>query len=430
MANEELRDSVANAVEPPPLRLALVSTPRSGNTWLRMMLGQAFALEELAVDDPSQVDWGNLPRRFILQVHWLPTDEFARKLSVAGVKVVTIARHPLAVLLSILHFTTRNPRSSWLHGEGGSEAPLHGLRPTDPEFLEYACGPRFRALLSVSSQWWRRDGVHRVRYEDLVADPVAGLAALSASLGAAPVRPLADVVEQHSLDAMHRKSRDEHIWMGRPDLWRSFLTRDAAANIVQEQKEVFDALGYDVEADPALSPFQAQINWLAVESYTAGKDIRLLKELYESVGQSLIREARNWSELFAARQAGEHRQDAQLVELHQSIRRLEEQLVCIHGETANLHRGFARLSLVPSHVLELRDKLVAVESRLQKVKDRQEEWIERLSHVERQLEAYGRLGPRTHAISYALRRRLRPFPRLRAATWRMIERIRSFRRAA
>jgi hypothetical protein len=51
-----------------PGRIAIVGSPRSGNTWARMVLARMMGLEEIAVhnwkDLPSE-----LPANCILQIH-------------------------------------------------------------------------------------------------------------------------------------------------------------------------------------------------------------------------------------------------------------------------------------------------------------------------------------------------------------------------
>jgi len=63
------------------VRIAVVSTPRCGNTWLRMMLAICYDAEQIARHTPKEVDWANLPSgNLILQIHWRPTNDFVDKL--------------------------------------------------------------------------------------------------------------------------------------------------------------------------------------------------------------------------------------------------------------------------------------------------------------------------------------------------------------
>lgn len=49
-------------VDKTPLRIAIVSTPRSGNTWLRLMLGRFYDAAQIAVFEPSDINWAALPQ--------------------------------------------------------------------------------------------------------------------------------------------------------------------------------------------------------------------------------------------------------------------------------------------------------------------------------------------------------------------------------
>src|SRR5436305_300595 len=111
-------------------RLAVIGTPRSGNTWLRRLLGTAYAVPELAAHTPAEVDWGALPAGCALQLHWRPTASLLAQLAAHRFTVVALCRHPLDVLVSVLHFCRHEPLTHrWLGGEGGCECGLYGALP-------------------------------------------------------------------------------------------------------------------------------------------------------------------------------------------------------------------------------------------------------------------------------------------------------------
>src|SRR3954470_22779750 len=102
-----------------PLRIAVVSTPRAGNTWVRHLLGTAYQVPHFARHSLSDEDWNALPPEVVLQIHWRRTPAFAVRLKEHGFRVVTVARHPLDVLISILHFCIYDSESEhWLLGAG------------------------------------------------------------------------------------------------------------------------------------------------------------------------------------------------------------------------------------------------------------------------------------------------------------------------
>ncbi len=170
----------------------MVSTPRSGNSWLRRLLDHVYGFSgedrgELALYNPLEAPWSGLPGRCVLMTHWPRAGPLPALLEEHGFRVVTLARHPLDVLISILHYAPSGASLRWMEGDQGDERPIFGASPRSAAFLDYATGPRARALLSVSPAWWSAPGSLRVRYEDLVRDPLGRLAKLTRSLEHAPV---------------------------------------------------------------------------------------------------------------------------------------------------------------------------------------------------------------------------------------------------
>ena len=51
-------------------RVAILSTPRAGSTWLRRLLNSVYSMPQVVLDNPVYVDWEQLPRHCIMQLHW------------------------------------------------------------------------------------------------------------------------------------------------------------------------------------------------------------------------------------------------------------------------------------------------------------------------------------------------------------------------
>jgi hypothetical protein len=261
------------------LRLALLSTPRTGNTWLRHLLGSLFALDQIAIHRPGQLDWDALPSRCVLQLHWHRSEELTTLLKRHRFRVVVLSRHPLDTLISLLHWVTTCPLppSVWednpcLDGDRGTEAAIRGVGPRDPAFLSYACSPRAEVLLSVSRQWWQSRGAVRVGYEDLVANPVRSLLRITLELVEPPRRTVAEAIAAHSLEHLRdlHPEAPQHFWQGRPGLWRSLLPPPEAHRIAEAQRPAFVEFGYLCEPDEALDGPQADRNWLELRRGEAG----------------------------------------------------------------------------------------------------------------------------------------------------------------
>jgi hypothetical protein len=246
-----------------PLRIAVVSTPRAGNTWIRHLLAAAYQVPHVARHSLADKDWAELPREVVLQVHWRREPAFVTDLEAHGFRVVTVARHPLDVLISILHFCVYESESEgWLLGAGGTEADIYGAMPRSRAFVEYAKGPRAAQLLAVTRDWWGRQGVVGVRYEDCVRDAEGELRRLETEFGPVRCGSRAEAVAACSLGRLRQRATNNHFWKGSPGLWRALLPAAEALEIANALPDVFTGLGYAYDPDPGLEPLTADRNWV------------------------------------------------------------------------------------------------------------------------------------------------------------------------
>jgi hypothetical protein len=248
----------------PPVRIAVIGTPRSGNTWLRYLLTATYDAPGFAVESPAKVAWETLPLACVLQIHWHPGERFRQLLSDHSVQVVAIARHPLDVLISILHYVVHHDTDHWLDGEGGGEQQIHGAWPVTAAFRQYATGSRAAALLSVSQEWWPLVDERRVRYEDLNQNAVGALRRLVQALGVPPRKSLTECVRLCSLAELRRQSEsNHHFWQGKVGLWKRMLPATVADEIAAKHAQLFAELGYACDPDRDLDARQADAHWQA-----------------------------------------------------------------------------------------------------------------------------------------------------------------------
>jgi hypothetical protein len=243
-------------------RFALISSPRSANTWLRRLLVELFALEELAVHTPAEVSWAELPERCVIQLHWPRAKSLTRLLDEHGFHVCVLIRHPLDILISILHFASNEPDTArWLDGAFGDERLIVGAEPCSRSFVEYARGERARALIGVSPQWWNRHATTLIRFEHLIADPYVELYRILAASSIDPVISIDEAVARLPFARMQLESHNQHFWQGQPGLWRRFLTEPYAAAIAEPYRRHARRFAYDLAPDPALTEQAARAEW-------------------------------------------------------------------------------------------------------------------------------------------------------------------------
>lgn len=226
------------------MRIAIVSTPRSGNTWVRGVLRDALALPEFAVHNYRDLP-PVLPAQTILQLHWYREPGFQALLRESEFKVIVLGRHPLDVLLSVLHFVRREPLTArWLEGNAQIPANLSQETPTSKGFERYAMSWGAENLLSISYQWWFEASAIRVRYEELVLNPEASFRKLISDLGGGSTR-LGDALAANSLEVL-QATPNRHGWQGTPNLWRQLIPPAVARRIRDRHARVFETLGYRV----------------------------------------------------------------------------------------------------------------------------------------------------------------------------------------
>ena len=234
-------------------RLAVIATPRTGNTWVRRVLADALGATEMPVHHPADIDWNRLPDRFVIQLPWPRTALLQRRLAAEGVTVVSPGRHPLDVLLSMAEFARREPNvDEWLGGSVVERERMQLAREEGSNFVAWATSEAAKRLLAVTPAWWTLPSTLRVRYEDLVDEPEGRFAELLADAQVAPVQDLRAAVAANSASAIHALSGNVHVWRGRPGAWTELLGPDEAVAAAQANEDVFAALGYELPSgEPA-----------------------------------------------------------------------------------------------------------------------------------------------------------------------------------
>jgi hypothetical protein len=225
-----------------PTRIAVISSPRSGNSWIRSVLAGSLNMNEIAVhnylDAPNE-----LPDRCFLQIHWYREPNFQKWLRLNDFKVVTIARNPFDILLSALHYSQFEPDTArWLEGNTGLPNGLLNATPYSKEFLQYALSFEAENLLSITYQWWHQANAIKLRYEDVTRDPNGTLEKIVSAFGG-DRDALQPMLESISFEKM-KNTPNRHGWQGRPGLWRELITPIDALKIWQRHRRIFQVLGY------------------------------------------------------------------------------------------------------------------------------------------------------------------------------------------
>lgn len=238
-------------------RFAIVSAPRSGNSWVRRVLCDALGIKEDA--QHNYLNFRDMPDATGIQIHWPREPNFQKFLKGSGFRPVVILRHPLDILCSVMHFIRHEPATSrWLEGNGDIPSDLVGQDPASDAFLRYATGFGAETLLSPSYQWFHDPASILFRYEEGVARGAAAFYDSFQCLGLAP-GSIERALVTHDL-GVFQALPNKHGWQGMPGLWRDIVPSRHAQRIYERHKTLFDTLGYGVpETD--LDVASARGNW-------------------------------------------------------------------------------------------------------------------------------------------------------------------------
>lgn len=254
-----MRPTAPLSAQGPPVLLA--ATPRSGNTLLQRLFAELLGYAVLAAPTLDDIAPDEVVAPVLMQVHAVNNRQAQRFVDEVGARVVTVARHPLDVLVSMLHFSRHEPQIlDWLDGAGiPSPETLRGASPTSSQFVEWAAGKGAGRLLALTQGWWHEPATARVRYEDLVASTTSVLEKLVAELGIAARLDEADpeATREQTLVGL----ANHHRWRSKANGWQDLLTGQVVERLHRAHRKVFDDLGYTVPGPSALTEDDANRNW-------------------------------------------------------------------------------------------------------------------------------------------------------------------------
>jgi len=242
----------------PDLRILILSTPKTGNTWLRHLLAGVYRLPQFYV--PPPIDCASLDKageRWVTHYHTRPNPELLSWIRRNRAVVITTIRHPGDVLISLYHhvhdFRSETIDQDFLRGMLSTGFERRGI-------TTYAADQPFSADLDCSLEWMACEGTHTVRYEDLRADPVAALRELTSRIHPAPLERIEAAVEMCDIDVMRRRAGNfgGFFRQGRIGDWRQMLAPDVIELFRSQHPYATQMarLGYSTEPADAAPPMR------------------------------------------------------------------------------------------------------------------------------------------------------------------------------
>jgi hypothetical protein len=165
------------------LKLLIVSTPKTGNTWVKHLLSVVYDLPIVQI--PLRTTFSvegldGLGERWIAHQHYYPVMSLLRWAEQEYVRFVTTIRHPGDFLMS-LYYHVHNQRRHHRNHAGLAARMEHDRHGPGESMAEYV-RQEFYYAFNMSIAWMRSGLSVVVRYEDLRYEPATVLANVTAQI--------------------------------------------------------------------------------------------------------------------------------------------------------------------------------------------------------------------------------------------------------
>ncbi|MFT4041146.1 MAG: sulfotransferase domain-containing protein [Thermomicrobiales bacterium] len=197
------------------MRIVIAGPPKTGNMWLKCLLGRAYGLRWLRPhetparpDVESLQEWmtnGRYPTDSIFHQHYDYAPEIAQLLAPADAKLVTIVRDPYDAFVSTYYTLQLHAENQ--NAKGRKFTELMGKSLDDPEVIEFLRQGGYRNNLEKARDWARSGDAVVLRYEDLSRDTLGSLRAAVNALGPVTEDQLQTAIDYCTADKMRERSK-------------------------------------------------------------------------------------------------------------------------------------------------------------------------------------------------------------------------------
>jgi hypothetical protein len=183
------------------MKILIVSTPKTGNTWLKSLLAAVYGLPVRNVGDRfDAAEFERLGTSWVTHQHYHPQSNLVRWARENGLVFVTTIRHPADVLVSLSHYTVHFSAEEELRAALRQDGGTFG-----PHVTAYIQNG-FYLFLNQSISWMQTGLSHVVRYEELWQEAVPVLLGLTRRIREVPETEVERAVRRCDFDVMRRQA--------------------------------------------------------------------------------------------------------------------------------------------------------------------------------------------------------------------------------
>ena len=199
----------------------IAGPPKTGNMWLKCLLGRAYGLRWLrSFETPVSADFaslrtwladGRFPDGTIFHQHYDFAPEIADALEAVPARLVTIVRDPYDAFVSTYY--TLQQHAAEKNEKGRKFTELMGKSLDDPAVVEFLRRGGYANNLQKARDWARSGRAVVLRYEDLSRDPLAALQHATAQIAAVDDDRLQIAIDYCRADRMRQRTKggNKHV---------------------------------------------------------------------------------------------------------------------------------------------------------------------------------------------------------------------------
>jgi hypothetical protein len=238
------------------MRILIASPPKTGNVWLKCLLGSIYDLKWLKdAEIPSRpepdlfeewVEQGGFRDGTIFHQHYRYSEEFCRAVEAVPAHLVTIIRDPYDAFVST-YFTIQQRAAEGKLGKSRSTA-LAGKPLDHPDTLAFLESGGYRGNFRKAADWLHSGRAVVLRYEELLRDPMGTLTRATDQI--APVVPerIAHAVEECSAENMRQRGAGmaKHVRTATVGDSKKYLGEEHFRIFRERYADLIRGMGYEV----------------------------------------------------------------------------------------------------------------------------------------------------------------------------------------
>ena len=238
------------------MRIVIAGPPKTGNMWLKCLLGRAYGLRWLRpFETPARPDFealrewldqGRFPDDTIFHQHYDYSPEVASALKAVPATLVTIVRDPYDAFVSTYY--TLQLHAEQQNQKGRKFTELMGKPLDDPEVIDFLRRGGYRNNLQKARDWATSGDAVVLRYEDLIHDPLVTLRHAAAQIAPVSDEQLEIAIDYCSADRMRQRTKGgkKHVRAATVGDSKKQLNAAHFAAFREAYADLIEELGYTV----------------------------------------------------------------------------------------------------------------------------------------------------------------------------------------